>query len=317
MGINIELVTAGPAFFITAEPAMPQVTVRAVVDDADADALTYNWSVSIVFDATKCRHGRPANSTTSSFSAITTVPEFTPEFPEIRGGDLQIGVSVSVADQTITAATTGLKIGGTNPALADLRDAIVEEPLRRLVRQESGGRQFVAAPEGGQALCPLFSGDNLGGAGLLQVTNPAPTQDEIWSWRANVAAARRLWAQKVAVAKAFPQRCHACDTFQQLAAEFNQDRQSNGLAPLTIAVPAFTDDQFQLDAIRGYNGYAGRDFLGLYLHEFRVAVRDGRLVINDNGDGTGSVLWERVPVEDRPASGDPKYVENVMRYLPI
>jgi hypothetical protein len=295
---------------------MPTVTVRAVLDDAP-DGITYNWTVSIAFDATRCAHGQRSNSATTIFKASTTTPEFTPQFSAIRGGDLQIRVDVSTGGQALSASTSGLKIGGTNPALSDLRGAIPEEPLRRMVRQESGGRQFVAAADGGQGVCPLFSSDNLGGVGLLQVTNPAPTQDEIWNWLANVAAARRLFSQKLATAQRFPQLCAACDAFQQLTAALNQSRAESGLAPLSISVPPFTEDQLELDAIRGYNGYSGTDFLGLHLHEFRISVNSGSMAINDNGDGTATAVWERVPANERPASGDPNYVMNVLRFLPI
>ncbi len=316
MALRIDLITPGPAFFITKEPAMPSVSVRAVLDDAPGGA-TYNWTVSIVFDATKCPHGRPSNSATTSFSAVTGTPDFTPQFPAIRGGDLQIQVNVSSGGQALSASTTGLKIGGTNPSLDDLRNALPEEPLRRMVRQESGGRQFIAPADAGQGLCPLFSADNLGGVGLLQVTNPAPTQDEIWNWRANVAAARRLWSQKVAAAQRFPQACSGCGTFQQLVSALNQARAASGLGPLTVSVAPFSDDQLQLDAIRGYNGYAGTDSLGLRLHEFRISIQDGALVIHENGDGTATAVWERVPAAERPAAGDRNYVENVLRFLPI
>jgi hypothetical protein len=316
MALRIDLITPGPTFFITPEPAMPAVTVRAVLDDAPED-VAYNWTVSIVFDAANCPHGQRANSAAATFTAVTRLPEFTPNFAAIRGGDLQIRVDVSSGGQTLAASTSGLKIGGTNPSLADLRAAIPEEPLRRMVRQESGGRQFVAAPDGGQGLCPLFSSDNLGGVGLLQVTMPPPTQDEIWNWRANVAAARRLWSQKLAVAQRFPQLCSGCGTFQQLVAALNQTRADSGLGPLTVSVTPFSDDQLQLDAIRGYNGYAGTDSLGLHLHEFRIRVENGALVVNEAGNGTATAVWDRVPANERPASGDQNYVANVLRFPPI
>jgi hypothetical protein len=316
MALRIDLITPGPTFFITPEPAMPAVSVRAVLDGAPDDT-TYNWTVSIAFNAANCPHGRPSNSATTMSTAVTQTPEFTPQFPAIRGGDLQIRVDVSAGGQTLSASTSGLKIGGTNPALADLRAAIPEEPLRRMVRRESGGRQFVAPADGGQGLCPLFSSDNLGGAGLLQVTIPPPTQDEIWNWRANVAAARRLWTQKLAVAQRFPQACSSCGAFQQLVAALNQTRAASGLGPLSISVVTFTDEQLKLDAIRGYNGYAGTDTLGLHLHEFRISVQSGVLVINEIDDGTATAVWEQVPASDRPASGDPNYVANVLRFPPI
>ena len=71
---------------------------------------------------------------------------------------------------------------GANPAFATL-----EPTLWRIARSGSGCRQFRAAAAGGMSSCPLWSSGNAGGAGVVQLASPAPIDDEVWSWRANVA----------------------------------------------------------------------------------------------------------------------------------
>ena len=70
------------------------------------------------------------------------------------------------------------------------------------MRFESGLAQFRGQP-GTKSKCPLFSSDNLGGVGICQITTPAPTDEEVWNWKANVEAGKRFWDAKQANSRAF------------------------------------------------------------------------------------------------------------------
>jgi len=174
-------------------------------------------------------------------------------FPELRGGEVRLRVTATVRGTPLEAELTGVTLVGTNPTYAQLTEALGPGLLRNLVWHESRGRQFDGPADGGVGRCPLYSRDGLGGAGLGQITRPAPTPDQMWD----------------------------------------------------------------------YNGYAGNDgfVTPRQLHEFRVAVRRDqtgeRLEVREHPNGrTGEAVWERVPVRDRPRSGDPNYVEHVVRAAP-
>jgi len=83
-------------------------------------------------------------------------------------------------------------------------------------------------------------------------------------------------------------------------------------------LPDFTPAQLDLDSVRGYNGWAGKDAFGNVLHEFRVPLDDaGNLVVNVGSDNRGVIQWEQVPGSDRPQNtGDPNYVANVLAQQP-
>jgi hypothetical protein len=201
--------------------------------------------------------------------------------------------------------------------------ALPHKTLRRIARQESGGaRQFTAAADGGVALCPLWSGDNLGGVGIMQITVPRPTDDQVWSWRAHVAKGIEIFNQKIVGARHYPEQVRKTHGFKRLMDAFNADRHKKKQSPVAITLPDFTsgdfDDnlqQLELDTIRGYNGWGGRDLFGLPLHEFWVALDPhGHLRVDLDPTGTtGTAIWERVPVAARPQGfGDPNYVNNVL-----
>ena len=120
----------------------------------------------------------------------------------------------------------------------------------------------------------------------------------------------------------------AAQGFTALVKKYNDDRAKHRLSAVALTLPDFTWTgfnvapsalgQLELDTIRGYNGWAGKDKFGLELHEFRVAIdAHGLPVVDLDASGTtGKVQWERVPAADRPKVGDPNYVANVLAANP-
>jgi hypothetical protein len=168
----------------------------------------------------------------------------------------------------------------------------------------------------------------LGGAGILQLTNPPPTDDQVWNWRSNVAAGMALFNQKQAVARAYPARVRTSGGFVNAVNSFNHRRRAQGLPIVALVLPDFTPDQLELDTIRGFNGFAGRDQFGLALHEFRVAMSGNELRVDNITQTTGVLVWERVSGAERrriyqmqnlPVKlwGDPDYVNNILGHSPV
>ncbi|HEY8925793.1 MAG TPA: hypothetical protein VIU64_15505 [Polyangia bacterium] len=247
----------------------------------------------------------------------TSTPQWKVPFAKIRGGKLSIAVTTKVGSQTLTAQLSDvggkpIQVLGTNPSRQQLHQAISSKALRLIVQNESSCRQFRDG-------LPLFSQDNLGGVGLLQITSPQPSDDEVWDWQANVRAAIALFSGKLATARAFAGQVRRSAKYVALVTAYNAARQAAGKAPIEIRLPEVTQDQVELDAIRGFNGYAGTDFfLGpKHLHEFRVPVKDATgtnpslVVTEDPGQTFGTIAWERVPRGVRPSAFD-SYVDNVV-----
>jgi hypothetical protein len=191
--------------------------------------------------------------------------------------------------------------------------------FKKLMRLESGLRQFRAP------LCPLFSSDRLGGVGICQITSPRPTDDQVWSWKANLRAGLDFYKAKEAVARSYARRVRESAEFARLVAEYNKVRAASAKPPgslkaLTIDLPDYNAEQLERDTVRAYNGYAGG------LHEYRVKVdQRGLLVVDVAPGGTrGTAEWEAISASARIAEydkkgipqnhrGDPNYVDDVFR----
>lgn len=309
MPVTLSYVPVGPKFSISADAVMPTITVTAALAGATVDPRSppvYTWNAMLVFTGSVTPHGSGSNTTHRAIPPQTGPRNtFVIPFAEIRGGVLTVSVSVRVGTTTLAAQSTGLTIVGTNPTPAAIKlkaNAIGANKVRfrKQMRQESTLRQFVATG------WPLFSGDNLGGVGLCQITRPAPTADQIWNWKANVDAGWALYLEKERIASAYPAHVRSA-ILPALVTAWNNSRRP--AAPIAMTLPDYTADQLELDTIRGFNGFAGG------LHEFRVrrdSTPDRLLVVTIDASGTrGTVEWERVPVNERGTSGDPNYVNNV------
>lgn len=324
--------SAGKTFAISDGAQAPTITAQAQIAGVNPDPTaqtTFTWTLTITFDASICNHGPARQINPPAITQTTVGGNLSVTPPLVRGGRLLITVRATVGGQALSAQSQGLRIVGTNPAFSTLEPALPHDTLRRIARLESGCRQFDAAAGGGTSACPLWSSDNAGGVGVMQLTSPAPTDDQVWSWRANVAAGAALFNQRAASARQYPAHVRASAHFTQLVNAFNAKRAASGLPAIQVTLPDFTSSGFtvpnaqlgqvELDAIRGYNGWAGQDGFGFPLHEFSVSVdASGLLVVNiQPGTSQGTAVWARVPAASRPQGvGDPNYVNHVLAQTP-
>ena len=332
---------AGTKFPITEQAETPKITVTATLQNVTPDPkkpLLYNWKVTLVFNGQACNHSLSRVIKHPDIAQSTPTNKFTIPFAYVRGGDLSVSVSVMVGNTTVTAQSDKLQVTATNPSIKALQGTVpANDAFRKLMRVESALRQFLSEA------CPLFSSDNLGGVGLCQITSPAPTDDQVWSWKENVKAGWALYKSKEAAALSWMKATQKGNDFNALVKAYNDARAAKAKAaasaappaggsppaagagatppkPLMIELPDFTADQLQRDTIRGFNGWAGQ------LHEFRPKVdKDGLLVVKEDPGGTkGTAEWEEISAEDRikyydsiklaaGRRGDPDYVEDVMK----
>jgi hypothetical protein len=331
MPIAIQLSTPNNQqdFPISDAPQMPGVTVDAVVTPPTPNAAKaqFRWTVQLRFAGTETPKGKPGtpldlNKTTTGGRLVINPADW----GRLRGGNLTVSVTATIDGQTASARLQGLRIVGTNPTPAAVRTALGTDVLRRIANQESGFCQF------GDDGWPNFSSDNLGGAGIMQIT-PA-SEDQRWNWRTNVQAGIQKYNQCYALTATYVQSVRTSPQVALLVQALNRriaaDQQDavtqavNQKHPpkqpprlLTVTVPDWTAEQRMHDAIRGYNGWAGKDPVvpNLHLHEYRIS-RDagGELQVTLIPNTLrAEAIWEQVPPADRPQGvGDPDYVAHVL-----
>lgn len=148
----------------------------------------------------------------------------------------------------------------------------------------------------GPAGAPLWSRDGLHGVGLMQLTNPAPTPDQVWDWRWNIAGGVSLLEEKFRI---------AADRLARLAAAVRAE------APPDVVVAPVSGEMLVRETIRAYNGF--NNGTGVK-DEYRPARGpDGKLALFHLPSGEFTTAWEPVPVALRGTTiGDPDYVEHVL-----
>ncbi len=350
--IHTDIGNPGPEFPLTEEPAMPEVNAWARVSGLGPDAtdsMKFTWTATLRYNAHGVKHALPEYTVAHPPippRILRAYEVFTPQFSSLQGGDLTITVETKFGKTKLSARTHKLRVVGKNPTFQVLSPEIPNNTLRRIARHESKVRQFLShTNDGTTGRHPLWSEDNLGGVGLFQITYPLtdpqasitpcikgkclpqhcpahakhPTQAQIWNWKENLAAAKILLDHKLALAKNYPESVRTSHHFKKLVEQFNHHRTHHKKPPLTITLPDFESGNFdnnlqeaELDAIRGYNGWAGSDHFGLPKHEYEVPIdKQTNLLIVD--ESTGIIKWRPIPASERlQGVGDPNYVANVL-----
>lgn len=307
-------------YVITDEPRMPVVTATAVGGGVS------EWEVTVAFTASDCPPFGPHDLRTLFRASRTGGNQVSTDFfgNVVRGGGISFHAK-GVVNGCPVSAFGGAGLVGTNPQRTAIQKAIEDagidpkelaHTLGRIACKESGQRQFDAPPNGGTGYCPLFGPG--GTVGIMQL--PKPTDDEIWNWTANLATGIDKFKKSIKNVQAYLTALHRSEKFGRLLKNFNEKRQQQGLHPIDIKCE-FNLEQLEKDVIRGYyDGWVGADGFGLKLHEYKVAVDliDGKevLVVTDVNEQTlqGKVVWQRVPVADRPAGSRQDYVEEVLAF---
>ncbi len=226
--VEVKVTPVGPQFAISGQCEMPTITATAELKDITPDPkipLQYRWKVTLIFDGKGCPNATSRIVKHDELTPTTPTPTLKVPFTQVRGGSLTISVSVVVNTQTLTGSTKDLQVVGTNPSVPTLAAVVaVNDAFRKLLRVESGLRQFLASG------CPLFSGDGFGGVGLSQLTSPQPTDDQIWSWKENAKGGWALFQEKEKIALAYPVAVRASNEFKTLVTNHNKIRKDKWLA---------------------------------------------------------------------------------------
>jgi hypothetical protein len=325
---HITYPTSATQIVISSKPDNPTFELKidaGGLNDQEIAALGLRYTAQIAYDRSSCVHDQFRQFNTGSGSKPVSSAKIQITMPEIVAG--QLSVKLTNSSGNVIDQVNGVTVVATNPTRAQAKAAFPNLISAKISSHESGMRQFLADP-GDKSRCPLWSQDNRGGAGIAQLTLPVPSAMQVWNWRENINGEWKSFQDKLRVAGLYAGRVQHASKFMDLVRNFNAKRAANGLGAVTVLVPAFESGdldnnplQLQLDGLRGYNGFAGKDWFRMSLHEFRVKLdaTSGDLVVRvDEATNSGTIVWERVPASDRPSrgSGDPNYVNNVLRQTP-
>lgn len=129
----------------------------------------------------------------------------------VLGGTLT--VTVALGQRTLSRSVV---IKGANPSkdsvanyIADLEDM---SGFEKLLEQETGSKHFIELDSE-----PIVAFDK--GYGITQMTNPAPSFEQVWSWKANILAGSSIYKDKVRAAKQYLGQASRTYTDEQLRHE--------------------------------------------------------------------------------------------------
>jgi hypothetical protein len=134
------------------------------------------------------------------------------------GGDITIKATAKKPLGKGMATVAGklkIKIIGKNPLPLDVDSYVATDieaaGFERLISHESKYKHFNGTGQ------PIRSGD--AGYGMCQLTNPAPTFEQVWNWKKNVDAGIKLFKQKRSAAIQFLSQSNRTYTQDQLKRE--------------------------------------------------------------------------------------------------
>jgi hypothetical protein len=277
---------------ITATPDMPALGATLTVDGypGDTSNVPFDWTLQALGE-TVARAGEAGTWTGYSQTAATgttTGPSETwqPSYDHIVGGIGRLTVTASLPgalDNPVTSDPRWIGIPGTNPPAAtaksfvDQADPHYATTIRHIICIESNWQQFNPEADSRQPAIPGVPADwhpNPGprqplygppaGIGIAQL-DPASllSPDQYWNWQTNLHGGIALFHTKLQEARAWAahEQARLTGRLQRALAQANLNRTAQGLPPLhktVITVPALTDQQAVLQAIRRYNG--GNEF---------------------------------------------------------
>jgi hypothetical protein len=187
----------GAVFKIDKAAAMPAIQFQ--IDTAQPGP--YKWSWTITWEAKvsglkeSAKRGSLLKTFTEKGAFESSDKSWSVNLGKVLGGRLR--VVVTAGEETFKRY---VDIQGTNPPGADVTAFVATiadtEGLDKLLEQESHHKHFIDAD--GQ---PIVAFDK--GYGMTQMTNPAPTYEQVWSWKENIKAGAKLYQDKQKAAKAY------------------------------------------------------------------------------------------------------------------
>ncbi|RQT28551.1 hypothetical protein [Burkholderia contaminans] len=181
----------GDKFYIDETTQFPSITFEIQTDAAGP----YEWKWTIVWDAQvsslreSAKRGKKVRSFSDTGSFTSNDKTWDAKLNDkVIGGKLSVEVKAGSTDFRRTVF-----ILGKNPSKDDVLNYLKPIPntvgFDLILEQESRFKNFINADNE-----PVVAGDK--GYGMTQMTNPAPTYEQVWSWKENIKAGVALFQSK-------------------------------------------------------------------------------------------------------------------------
>lgn len=254
---------------ISAAPAMPQL--RARIRNCPSGVLP-SWQLRVTFQ--RNLYGQQGVQTETAWYPATPVQvaEFAPTFtdPAFIGGDATVLVTWCSMSYEFD-----FRILGANPSFTSITNNLENDAFRALCWAESTYRQFEGPhgrPQGGTIGLPLPNGGHDGGYGLMQITNPVPSIEDLWCWTTNTDSGKHYFTD-----------VKAADSDRKVA------WWNDNLSPTPAPPLALTGNNRLLDIFCRYNG-------GYYWTPQRRVDDDGNFIGSEyiwvlNSDNPGGIAY--------------------------
>lgn len=171
---------------ITSEPRMPEMVGHASLSGVEPDPTStaqFKWTFSIAYTAP---NGYKINQ---NYDPSVGGSDHSRTLSPIRGGELTARVTYTRNGADCGSVDFKQTIVGANPAFVEVQAALSgEDPiLRQVACHESAGKlQF----DSGKPVTFIEEKSKEKpkrmGVGLMQITNPRPSDDAYWNWRTNL-----------------------------------------------------------------------------------------------------------------------------------
>ena len=194
---GVEITASALEYYIETNETMPAIEFHARLKNAHSAMkaagvkykdVWFRWHLNMSYDDRNLTFAHRVPSGLGTYDEQYGTGTWRPEWGALVAGAQTLSAHVMVGtgteQPTAEDTETGLRIKGRNPSTSQIA-GLASSPwyATRLIRAESSCRQF----DDGY---PLKSEDN--GYGLMQITNPAPSEEDLWRWTTNVATGLSL-----------------------------------------------------------------------------------------------------------------------------
>jgi hypothetical protein len=187
---------------------MPSITFKADVISPsgfnDIANVRFKWKMKIEY--TKDIYNSSQETITKWFPETgeelmdENVQTWIPDFgTSIVGGKITVYVIGIYQGIELPAEKNIYKIQGENPTQSQIFGVLNDVKLQVICWEESKHRQFSGTRYTGKG-DPLPNSTGDGGYGLMQLTNPTPSEKQMWEWDSNAQGGISIWNTKVTTA---------------------------------------------------------------------------------------------------------------------
>lgn len=204
---------SGEKFYIDEDAKFPSVTFE--IETIEPGPYEWTWSLSWPANVSGLRESAKRGKVLKTFTKTATFSNdsktWLVDLGQVVGGTLSVKVKVGadVFKRSICILAKNPDEARVKTFLATLEDV---KGFDKLLAQESKFKNFINADG-----YPVVAFD--GGYGMTQMTNPAPTFEQVWNWKENIKGGAGLYKSKQAIAKKYLSKQKRTYTDEQLKLE--------------------------------------------------------------------------------------------------